>query len=63
VAQNCNDPQEDIVQLRLGDTTSCEARIRRADNVSYQLTLTLDLTLPLTLALALTLTLTLTLTR
>ena len=36
VSQNCNDPQEDIAQLKLGDSTSCETRIRRAANVSYQ---------------------------
>lgn len=36
VSQNCNDPQEDIGHLQLGDTTSCETRIRRAANVSYQ---------------------------
>ena len=40
VGQNCNDPQEDIVHLQLGDTTSCETRIRRAANVSYQRTQT-----------------------
>ena len=36
VVQNCNDPQEDIVHLKLGDSTSCETRIRRAANVTYQ---------------------------
>ena len=36
VVQNCNDPQEGIVHLKLGDSTSCETRIRRAANVTYQ---------------------------
>ena len=36
VVQNCNDPQEDIVHLKLGDSTSCETRIRRAANATYQ---------------------------
>ena len=36
VRQNCNHPDEDIAHLQLGDSTSCETRVQRSANQTYQ---------------------------